>query len=139
MDRFDVGLMVKGVGVVVAGVWGGLIPLVQLLILLMAIDIASGVLVAVQDRALSSDAAWRGMTKKAMALLVVGAAGLLECYAAAMVGAVPLQAAVAGFYCASELMSIVENAARAGLPVPQVLRDVLAKLNPEKPGQVDHG
>jgi toxin secretion/phage lysis holin len=139
MDRVD--LLFKGLATGAAAFWGGLIPLVQLLILLMAIDIASGVLVAIQRRELSSDIAWRGMTRKAMALLVVAAAGAVEYYATTMVGSVPLQAAVAGFYCGAELLSCLENAAGAGLPVPGVLKDVMAKLNPDgrAEGQVDRG
>lgn len=53
-------------------------------------------------------------------------------YLSPLVG-VPLGEAVAGFYAAHELLSVLQNADRAGLPVPQVLRDALAKLSPEPP------
>jgi phage-related holin len=43
----------------------------------------------------------------------------------------PLGQAVAGFYCAHELLSLLENSDRAGLPVPGILRDALKTLSPE--------
>ena len=58
-----------------------------------------------------------------MVLVLVGAAAWLE----PAIG-VPLASAVAGFYVVHELMSILENAAIAGLPVPDVLRDALARV-----------
>ncbi len=134
MERID--LVLKTCAAGAAAIWGGLIPLVQLLILLMVIDIVSGMLVAIQGKTLSSSTAFKGMTKKAMALLLIGAAGAIEVYAVTLVGEVPIQATVAGFYCGSELLSVVENAALAGLPVPKVLRDVLAKISPEQSGAV---
>ena len=122
----------KGAATLVAGIWGGLIAMVQLLLILMLIDIASGILGAAQRGELSSQCSFAGMTKKAMTLLIVAACGAIECYVPESIGQVPLQAAVAGFYCAGEVLSILENAVEAGLPVPQVIRDALAKLSPEE-------
>ena len=129
MDRAD--LWVKTAAATVAAIWGGLGALIQLLLILMLIDCATGVLGAAQRRELSSEISFRGMTKKATALLLVGAAAAIETYAGDLVGGLPLDEAVAGFYCAHEGLSILENAVGAGLPVPQVLRDVLAKLSPD--------
>ncbi len=130
MERLE--LAIKTIVAVLAVFWGSLIPLVQLLLILMFIDIVSGFVIAIQERELSSDVAWKGMTKKAMALLLVVTAGVVEVYGTNLVGGLPLQAAVAGFYAAGEILSVIENAAAAGLPIPDVLRQVLAKLSPEK-------
>lgn len=130
MDRIDIWL--KGAATVAAGAWGGLIAMVQLLLILMVLDIFSGMLAAAQKGELSSQCSFRGMTKKAMILLVVASAGAIECYVPESIGAIPLQASVAGFYSAGEVLSILENAVAAGLPVPQFLREALAKLSPEK-------
>lgn len=132
MERFD--LMIKSAAAAAAAFWGGLIPLVQLLILLMIIDIVTGILVAAGKKSLSSDVSLRGMTKKAMVLFIVVAAGAVEFYSASTIGSVPLQAAVAGFYAAHEGLSILENAVEAGLDVPQPLKDALSRLSPNRKG-----
>ncbi|GIV73542.1 MAG: hypothetical protein KatS3mg049_2098 [Caldilinea sp.] len=82
-----------------------------------------GFLAAYVTQRLSSQVSFRGMAKKALVLLLVGAAAALT----PVVGA-PLADAVAGFYVVHEIVSIIENAAVAGLPVPQVLRDALARV-----------
>lgn len=119
----------KAAVALVAAYWGGLPALVQLLIGLMALDVATGFLAAYISRELSSDDSFRGMARKVMELALVAGAMLIEPHA----GGMPLGAAVAGFYCAHELLSVIENAGRAGLPIPQVLRDALKKLTPEVP------
>lgn len=140
MDRVD--LFIRAAGAAICALWGGLIPMVQLLLLLMLIDILSGVAVAIQERKVSSDVAWRGMTRKAVILLIVATAGAVETYAAPTIGNVPVQLAVAGFYAAAEVLSILENAANAGVPTPKLLRDILVKVSPgEQPpeGQTSDG
>lgn len=99
--------------------------MVQILIALMALDIATGLLAGFAGRRLSSEVSFRGMAKKTTVLLLVATAAIIEPH----VG-LPVADAVAGFYCAHELLSIIENAAESGLPVPQILRDALAKLSP---------
>ncbi len=99
-------------------------PMVGLLMLLMALDIVTGVIAAVVTRRLSSSASWRGMAKKSMTLLLIGVAVGFEPYA----GGLPLVNLVTGFYAFTEALSILENASEAGVPIPQALRDVLAKF-----------
>ena len=112
---------------VLAGVWGGFNPLIQTLVVLIAIDFASGLLYAWSAGTVSSDASYRGMGKKAMMLLLVGAA---HTYNATQPLGFDASTAVAGFFCTTELISIVENAGRVGLPIPKVLMDAIAKLQP---------
>ncbi len=113
----------------VVGWWLGLHSVIQLLIVLMGFDVLTGVIVAVIEHNLSSDVSWKGMGKKALTLVLVAVAETLDRY----LGIKPdIGELVAGFYCAHEGLSIIENAIRAGLPVPAVLRDVFAKLSPEK-------
>lgn len=108
-----------------AGIWGGFHPLVQTLVVLILLDFASGLLYAWSCGAVSSDASYRGMAKKAMMLLLVGAA---HAYNATQPLGFDAGTAVAGFFCTTELISIVENAGRLGLPIPKPLMDALAKL-----------
>jgi toxin secretion/phage lysis holin len=112
----------------IAARWGGLPFVLQLLIILMALDILSGLIAGFVTKKLSSDVSFRGLAKKAMILVLVGLAQLLG--GAVSIGG--LGSAVAGFYCVHEGLSILENAVRAGVPVPDFLREALAKLSPEK-------
>ena len=105
--------------------WANTPPLLQLLLMLMAIDMATGLLAGVYNRELDSSVTFRGVCKKAIVLFVVMAGAALQCNIN-----LPVADAIAGFYAAGEVLSIAENAARAGLPVPDALRDVLIKLNP---------
>lgn len=128
MDREMIVWLARVVAAGVAVAWGSLTPLVQLLIALMVLDILSGLLAAYGAQALSSSVSFRGMARKGLALVLVGAAAVLQQHLQ-----LPLADAVAGFYAASELISITENAARAGLPIPAALQAALAKLSPEAP------
>lgn len=121
MDTVRYGI--QAAGALIAALWGGLPILVQVLVGLMVLDILSGLLAAYVARQWSSKTSFRGMAKKAIVLALVGAAAWLE----PAVG-VPLASAVAGFYVVHELLSILENATMAGLPVPDVLRDALARI-----------
>jgi toxin secretion/phage lysis holin len=108
-----------------AGIWGGFHPLIQTLVVLILLDFASGLLYAWSTGAVSSDASYRGMAKKAMMLLLTGAA---SAYNATQPLGFNAGAAVAGFFCTTELISITENAGRLGLPIPKPLMDAMAKL-----------
>ncbi len=100
--------------------------MVQLLVILMAVDIITGIAAAFANKTICSEVSFKGIAKKSIALLLVGIANYMEYLVQA-----PLGEAVAGFYAANEGVSIIENATEAGLPVPKILRDALAKLNPE--------
>lgn len=115
-----------------AGLWGGFHPLLQTLFILILLDFASGLLYAWSAGAVSSDASYRGMAKKAMMLLLVGAA---HAYNATQPLGFDAAAAVAGFFCATELISITENAGRLGVPLPRVLARAIEKLK----GQMTDG
>lgn len=109
----------------IAGLWGGFHPLLQTLIVLILLDFASGLLYAWIAGAVSSDASYRGMAKKAMMLLLIGAA---HTYNATQPLGFDAAAAVAAFFCTTELISITENAGRLGVPLPRVLAKAIKKL-----------
>ncbi len=123
-----ISLAIKSAAATLAAVWGGFSPLLQALIVLMAVDIATGFLAGFVTRQLNSDVSFRGMAKKTIVLLIVATATLVGNSS----GVEVLDDAVIGFFLAHEGLSVIENAARAGVPVPKILRDALAKLSPEK-------
>jgi toxin secretion/phage lysis holin len=114
----------------IGGFWAGLQFLSQTMLVLMAVDIVTGVLASLASgEKLSSKVSFRGLAKKVLMVISVGIAAWLEPAA----GGVELQNAVAGFWCANELLSIIENYGVAKLPIPDALRDMIAKLSPPKP------
>lgn len=106
---------------------GGCDGLLYALVAFVAVDYATGVLCAVADRKLSSEVGFRGIAKKALIFLLVGMANVLDVQVIGS-GCV-LRTAVVFFYISNEGVSLVENAAHLGLPVPEKLKDVLAQLH----------
>ena len=106
---------------------GGCDGLLYALVAFVAVDYVTGVLCAVADRKLSSAVGFRGIAKKALIFLLVGIANVLDVQVIGS-GCV-LRTAVVFFYISNEGVSLVENAAHLGLPVPEKLKDVLAQLH----------
>ena len=115
------------------GLLGGADGLLTALIAMMALDYLTGVACALLDRRLSSAVGFRGVCKKALILTLVGVAHLLDSRVTGTGGA--LRGAVICFYLSNEALSLVENAARAGLPVPDRLRAALQQLRDGEEGK----
>lgn len=95
------------------------------LLVLMMCDIAIGTIVAWTDKKISSSTSFHGIGKKVIMLIAVGVGA-----AVGKEANMPLGHIIAGYYCVTELWSIVENMAMAGVPFPPQVVDVLEKLNP---------
>src|SRR3990167_9930914 len=109
----------------VVGYWLGLNAIVQVLIILQALDVISGVIVAASRRELNSDASFRGVLKKMMTLVVVLMASVAQPALPEQVNTLPLVPVVAGFFAAHEGLSIISHAAQLGVPIPKVLLQAL--------------
>ena len=94
------------------------------LLLFMCADYISGILCGISNKELSSEVGFKGIAKKIMILLLVGATNLLG----QATGIEGLRYIVISFYLANEGISIIENASILGLPVPQKIKDVLEQL-----------
>lgn len=121
--------IVKGLIAMVGGgiiYWlGGLDRLLSALLVVIVLDYLTGILKAIHSRELSSEVGFRGIAKKVLCLAVVALAFVVETMTA---GALPLREIVILFFVANEGLSILENAAGAGLPIPARLREVLRQL-----------
>ncbi len=104
--------------------WSVAYPSMVTLLLLMAIDVVMGLMIAFSTKTLSSSTSRRGMMKKAATLLVIAATAALDPF----VPNIALALVTTLFYLATEVLSIVENAGRLGIPIPQRLLDALHKL-----------
>ena len=106
---------------------GGCDGLLIALILFMAVDYVTGVMCAVVDKRLSSTVGFKGIFKKVLILMLVGIAHMLD---AAVIGAGSvLRTAIIFFYLSNEGVSLTENAAHLGLPIPGRLKAVLEQLH----------
>lgn len=122
----------------VAGSWvaqalGGWDTAVQTLILFMAVDYVTGLLVAgvfkrspkTPGGGLESRAGWKGLVRKGVGLLIVLVAARLDL----LIGDQSfVRDAVVIAFAVNELLSIIENAGLMGVPVPKVLRRAIEVL-----------
>lgn len=115
----------------VFGDWDGFI---LALIVFIVIDYITGVICAVCSKKLSSEIGFRGILKKIFILLMVGVANILD--GVTGLGGV-IRSAVIFFYLANEGISIIENAANIGLPVPDKIKDILEQLKDDPDDEDD--
>lgn len=108
------------------GGWDG--PLYAL-VTFITIDYASGVMCAIVDRQLSSEVGFRGICKKIVILVLVGIGSILDSQIVGSGGVI--RTAVIFYYLSNEGVSILENAARLDLPIPEKLKNVLTQLKEE--------
>ena len=111
---------------------GGFDGFLYALITFVAIDYITGVLCAIIDKNLCSKIGARGIFKKVLIFTLVGVAHVLDTNVIGVVGntdANILRTAVIFFYISNEGISILENAAHIGLPIPEKLKDVLKQLH----------
>ena len=106
---------------------GGMDGMLIALIVLMSLDYISGVMCAIADKKLSSEIGFKGICRKVIIFMLVGIAHVLDVNVIAT-GSV-LRTAVIFFYLSNEGVSLLENAAHLGLPVPEKLKDVLEQLH----------
>lgn len=145
--------VLAAIGGAVASFFTGLPPIIWVLIAVMSIDYLTGIICGLMGKSpntenggVSSKMAFRGLLKKAMILLVVLLAALLD--KAVSMGTGAAFEAVAGATClwfiASEGFSIIENVASMGVPIPGVLKSALeimrkkGEVPEEKPADAQH-
>ena len=106
---------------------GGCDGLLYALLAFVVIDYITGVMYAIADKNLSSEVGFKGICRKVLIFLLVGIANILDVQVIGT-GSV-LRTAVIFFYLSNEGVSLLENAAHLGLPVPEKMKDILAQLH----------
>ena len=127
------------IGGAIAGAFGGWDKLLIVLVIMMAIDYVSGVVVAWMGKSnkteyggLSSKVGSQGLLKKGLMMLVVLVAALLD---RAMGGqAAVCRDAACWFYIANEGISLLENLSLAGVPFPAKIKELLGQKKDEANG-----
>lgn len=126
------------IGSAIAKIYGGWSDGMTTLIIFMAIDYATGLLLAAvfkkskktETGTLSSRACFEGLVKKGITLLIV----LVACRLDILTGTNYIRDAAVIAFCVAEALSILENAGLMGVPIPAVITkaiDVLKKENDE--------
>lgn len=106
---------------------GGYDGLLYALVVFMVMDYVTGIMCAISDEKLSSAVGFKGICRKVLILMLVGIANLMDAEVIGT-GAV-LRTAVIFFYLSNEGVSLLENAAHLGLPIPEKLKTILAQLH----------
>lgn len=106
---------------------GGCDGLLFALLVFVAVDYITGVMCAVLDKSLSSEVGFKGICRKVLIFLLVGIANILDVQVIGT-GSV-LRTAVVFFYISNEGISLMENAAHLGLPIPAKMKEVLEQLH----------
>lgn len=106
---------------------GGYDGLLYALVVFMIADYITGVMCAAADKKLSSEVGFKGICRKVLILMLVGIANLLDVQVIGT-GAV-LRTAVIFFYLSNEGVSLLENSAHLGLPIPEKLKEILVQLH----------
>ena len=119
-----------GIGGVMGWLFGGFDGFLYALIAFVVIDYITGVLAAIYTKQLSSEVGFKGIAKKVIIFLLVGIGNIIDMQIL-KTGAV-LRTAIIFFYLSNEGISIIENAARLELPIPEKLIRILEQIKDEK-------
>ncbi|RFD75803.1 holin [Gardnerella vaginalis] len=106
---------------------GGCDGLILALLLFVVTDYITGVMCATIDKKLSSSVGFKGIFRKVLIFMLVGIANIID-FQVIKQGSV-IRTAVIFFYLSNEGLSLIENAAHLGLPVPEKLKNVLEQLH----------
>ena len=120
-------LVFAGIGGWLGYFLGGCDGLLYALLAFVVIDYITGVMCAIADKNLSSEVGFKGICRKVLIFLLVGIANVLDVQVIGT-GSV-LRTAVIFFYIFNEGVSLLENAAHLGLPVPEKIKIVLEQLH----------
>ncbi len=104
--------------------FGGFDALLKLLVSMMVIDYATGVSSAIYKKQLRSKTGFNGILKKASILCIAACAHMMG----AIMSIPEIRSAVIGFYIVNEGISIMENVAALGVPMPKRLTEILISL-----------
>ena len=127
------------IGGAIASLYGGWDAALQTLIICMAVDYITGLIVAgvfhaspkTKTGTLESRAGWKGLCRKGMSLLIV----LVACRLDAVMSSSFVRDAVVIGFIANETLSIIENAGLMGVPSPKALArgvDILKQRSEEE-------
>lgn len=117
----------SAIGGFIGWLLGGFDGFLYALIAFAVIDYITGVMCAISDKRLSSEVGFKGICRKVLIFVLVGIGNLVDVYVLGEAGV--LRTAVIFFYLSNEGVSLLENSAHLGLPIPEKLKEVLQHLH----------
>lgn len=120
-------MIIAGIGGWLGYFLGGCDGLLYALIAFVVIDYVTGLMCAISDKTLSSEVGFKGICRKVLIFLLVGIGNIIDVQVLGSPGV--LRTAVIFFYLSNEGVSLLENAAHLGLPVPDAIKTVLEQLH----------
>ncbi|MED2125442.1 phage holin family protein [Bacillus thuringiensis] len=127
MERIDifVKIFITTIGGFCGYFFGGWDAVLQILVTLAVVDYISGMLAAGYNGQLKSKVGFKGIAKKVVLFLLVGVAAQLD---AAIGSNSAIREATIFFFMGNELLSILENAGRMGIKLPDILTNAVEIL-----------
>jgi len=121
MDRWDIvyKTIATAGGAAASYLFGGWSALLSILLTFAVLDYITGFLAAAKEGKLNSETGLWGIARKVAIFAVVAVAHMID---TALGDAHLFRDATIFFYLANELLSIIENAGRVGVPIPEVIR-----------------
>ena len=109
-----------------AFLYGDITPLFWAVLAFMILDYITGLVAAWINKEISSEIGFKGLAKKFLILVFIALAHILDVN---VLGTYPvLQSAIMMFFIANEGISLVENAAGLGIPIPKKMLEALKQL-----------
>ena len=105
---------------------GGFDGLLYALLAFITLDYITGVMVAIVEKNLSSNIGFRGIFRKVLIFVMVALAHIVD--SKIIQTGTGIRTAVILFYASNEGISILENSAKLGLPIPEKLKILLSEI-----------
>ena len=124
-------VLLSAIGGLIGSIFGEVDGFFFALMIFIAIDYITGLMAAAVEKRLASNIGFKGIFKKIAILFLVSVGHLIDTEIIKQGGAI--RTMVIFFYLSNEGLSILENAVRIGLPIPEKLQALLKQFN-EKEG-----
>ena len=113
-------------GVITSFLFGGWPLLLNIFLAFVVIDYITGLIASGIQGQLNSKVGWKGIARKVVMFLIISVAHMIDVLLETQNNMI--RNAVIFFYLANELLSIIENAGRIGIPIPRILLNAVEAL-----------
>lgn len=120
-------VLFSAIGGLIGSIFGEVDGFFFALMIFIAIDYITGLMAAAVEKRLASNIGFKGIFKKIAILFLVSVGHLIDTEIIKQGGAI--RTMVIFFYLSNEGLSILENAVRIGLPIPEKLQALLKQFN----------